>query len=61
MTLKYGLVLSKREPAKYMRLVSTQALTDDQKEQLSAILLQVPKHAIAQAASLVKDNWIPRC
>ena len=39
MTLKYGLVLSKREPAKYMRLVSTQALTDDQKEQLSAILL----------------------
>ena len=60
LTLKFGLGLSKEEPNLYIQLISKQGLTDNQKEKLSAILLQVPKHAMAQAASLVTDNWIRR-
>ena len=55
---KFGLVLSKNEPHLFLRLVQRVKLTDENKEKLSAILLQVPKHAIAQAASLVKDTWL---
>ena len=55
---KFGLVLSQNEPSRYLRLVSRVKLTDENKEKLSAILLQVPKHAIAQAAALVKDTWL---
>jgi len=57
--LKFGLKLSKEEPSQYISLISRQGLTDSQKEKLSAILLQVPKEAMAQAASLVTSNWIP--
>ena len=60
LALKFGLVLSKQEPEVYLRLVSKLNLTDDHKEKLSAILLQVPRHCIAQAANLVTENWIPK-
>lgn len=43
-----------------MKIVSKQRLTDDHRGQLSAILLQVPQSAIAQAAALVTDSWIPQ-
>ena len=60
MTVKYGLTLSKADPSKYLNTVKLQdSLNDDQKEKLSAILLQVPKNAVLEAASLVTDHWLP--
>lgn len=48
--IKYGLILSEKEPDHFIRVVKKQKLNNADRERLSAILLQVPKHAISQAA-----------
>lgn len=47
LTHKYGLVLCVREPSYYLQIISRQKLDETEKDKLSAILLQMPKHAMA--------------